>query len=221
MTLSPEWLLTPERAAVHRPTGTAVIADLHLGYAQTRRSSGEAVPTWDIERVLSPLRSLFARAGVRRLVIAGDLLEDGRGGAAVLGQLTAWLAAAGCELAGVVPGNHDRGLEEVSLPVFREGVRLGGWLVVHGDGGLPEGPSVQGHVHPCLRWPPGVAAPCFLVRPRHLVLPAFSADAAGVNVLHDPRWRGYGCHVIAGDRVLDFGEAGTLDRRRRAHRKRQ
>src|SRR5438067_991701 len=35
-----DWLLTPQRVAVHRPSGSAVVADLHLGYGQARRRGG-------------------------------------------------------------------------------------------------------------------------------------------------------------------------------------
>ena len=45
MLVHDEWLLTAQRAAVHLPTATAVIADLHLGYDQVRRRGGEAVPS--------------------------------------------------------------------------------------------------------------------------------------------------------------------------------
>ena len=41
------WLLTPERAAIHLPTATAVLADLHLGYNEVRCGTGEAVPAGD------------------------------------------------------------------------------------------------------------------------------------------------------------------------------
>jgi hypothetical protein len=63
-----------------------------------------------------------------------------------------------------------------------------------------------------LRWN-GLTAPCFLLREDHLILPAFSADAAGVNVLRGSRWRGYRCCVIAGNKVLDFGETAGLRQR--------
>jgi metallophosphoesterase superfamily enzyme len=48
-----DWLLTPERAALHVPTATAVIADLHLGYAQARQQCGDAVPTADLDQQLA------------------------------------------------------------------------------------------------------------------------------------------------------------------------
>src|SRR5262249_24855004 len=38
-----DWLLTAARTAIHRPTATAILSDLHLGYAEARRRNGEAV----------------------------------------------------------------------------------------------------------------------------------------------------------------------------------
>jgi putative SbcD/Mre11-related phosphoesterase len=210
-----DWLLTPERAALHLPTATAVVADLHLGYDQVRRRGGEAVPAVGLEEALAALGAVVFRHDVRRLVIAGDLFEDGR--CAAPEELLHWLEAAGVELVGLVPGNHDRGLSKsnAGLPVVAEGIMLGDWRVVHGDGRLPRGRVVHGHVHPVLRWGPDVVAPCFLVGERRLVLPAFSADAAGVGVLGDPRWRAFRCCAIAGSDVLDFGQLGDLHRARR------
>jgi len=117
-----------------------------------------------------------------------------------------------------VPGNHDRGLRrtEPTLPLYPNGLRLGDWLVIHGDGPLPAGRSVLGHFHPCLRWSNRIAAPCYLIGEKRIVLPAFSLDAAGINVLGLCRWHGYRCAVIAGDVVLDFGEASRLAVRQRA-----
>jgi uncharacterized protein len=207
-----EWLLTPARAAVHLPTGTAVVADLHLGYAEARRASGEAVPLVPPERRLAPLADLAARLPVRRLVIAGDLFEDGVSDAAAA-ELLAWAEGVGFALA-VVPGNHDRGADErpAGLPLFPEGVRVGDWQVVHGHAELPAGRVVQGHLHPCLRRG-RVSAPCYLVADGHIVLPAFSADARGVNVLGLPEWARHRCYAAAGEEVLDFGELDSLRKR--------
>jgi putative SbcD/Mre11-related phosphoesterase len=207
-----EWWLTPERVAVHVPTGTAVVADLHLGYHEARRRAGEAVPRVPLAEVLEPLGRCLQRLGVRRLAVAGDLLESARCPGVLAGVQT-WLEVHDVELTAVVPGNHDAGAELDSLPLFPAGYSLGTWQVVHGDGKLPEGLLVQGHEHPCFVWPDRFGrgeGPCYLVAERRLILPAFSAEAAGVNVVGVRRWRGYRCCVIAGDRVLDLGELGTL-----------
>jgi hypothetical protein len=208
-----EWLLTPERVALHLPTATAVVADLHLGYDEARRRGGEAVPERSLNEQLAPLGLALARHVCHRLVVAGDLLEDDRCRDA-LAAFGVWLGAAGVELVGVVPGNHDAGLSEAGgeFAVCAEGVRLGDWRVVHGDGDLPEGPVVQGHEHPWFRWRGRLSAPCYLVAARRLVLPAYSDDAAGVNVRGERRWRDFRCLVIAGERVLDFGVLGELRR---------
>jgi putative SbcD/Mre11-related phosphoesterase len=210
MKVHDDWLLTPERAAVHLPSATAVIADLHLGYDQARRRTGEAVPLFNLTQALAPLRNLLIREAVQRIVIAGDLFEDGWS-ATLAAELLTWCSAAGVELRGFVPGNHDRRIpgESVSLPVCRDGVELGGWRVVHGDGDLPEGRLVHGHFHPWLRRG-RVSAPCYLVGESSLVLPAFSVDALGVNVLRQRGWQRHRCFAIAGNDVLDCGRIEAL-----------
>ena len=229
-----DWLLTAERVAVHLPGRTAVVADLHLGYAEARRRGGESVPDEDVEEQLAGLGRVIHQHKARRLIIAGDLLEHPSCRAA-LSAFQEWLRNAEVELVGVVPGNHDNGLSEGELSldaklVFPDGFDLNGWRVVHGDGAIPEGPVIHGHEHPCLRWAPrsrvirprvfgGRIAPgaiegaCYLVGPERLILPAFSREAAGVNVLSVRRWRAYRCCVLAGDRVVDLGEVSGLGRR--------
>ena len=214
MLIHDEWLLTPARVAVHLPTTTAVLADLHLGYNEARRRDGEAVPPTDLALILAPLRPILAAHAVRRVVIAGDLFEAGPD-AVLAAQLLAWFDAAAVELAGVAPGNHDRGFQGDwhGLPIRPDGCVVGGWRIVHGDGRLPDGPVIHGHEHPCVRWSSRVSGPCYLVGDRRIVLPAFSADAAGVNVLPGSKWQRFRCGVVAGDRVLDFGEIGALRKR--------
>jgi metallophosphoesterase superfamily enzyme len=224
--MHPEWALTPQRAAVHLPTATAVVADLHLGYNSARQRGGEAVPDPGADETLEYLRSLLDLHSVRRLLIAGDLFERAYN-AALAEQWTTVLENAGVELLGLVPGNHDRGLPSCSplprrtvgkgrnmaLPILPQGYRLGEWQVIHGDREFPAGPVVCGHFHPCVRWG-RLASPCFLVTEGRLLLPAFSRDAAGVNVLGDPRWRDYHCLVPVGHEVLDFGTVNDLTRSR-------
>ncbi len=228
-----DWLLTAERVAVHLPTRTAVIADPHLGYAEARRSQGEAVPLDSVAELLEPLHRVMRQQAARRLVVAGDLLEDGDCHEALTAFLH-WLNRSRIEWIAVVPGNHDTGLEVSAAAKSRsllhpDGVTLGGWRIVHGEGRLPDGPVVHGHEHPCLRWSPksrairprlasriapcAIEGPCYLCGPQRLILPAFSAEAAGVNILSARRWRGFRCQVIAGDRVLDLGEVSTLRHR--------
>ncbi len=203
-----DWLLTPARAAIHRPSATAVVSDLHLGYAEARRRGGESIPAPSVEELLLPLQSLLRGCEVRALVIAGDLFEAGPD-SAVTECLLAWLALSGVNRLTIVPGNHDRGLKKVpdALKPADGPVLVGGWRIVHGDEELPPGPVVQGHVHPGLKIGRGLAPlPCFLARPGHLVLPAYSQDAAGGDVRYQMRWQGYRCFALASNEIVDGGE---------------
>src|SRR5262249_46546825 len=139
--------------------------------------------------------------------------EDGVSAAAAI-ELLDWAARTGIELVAVVPGNHDRaaGGDWAGLPLCPDGVSLGDWRVLHGDAVPPPGRVVQGHLHPCLRRGP-LSAPCFLVAAEHIVLPAFSPDARGVNVLRQPAWRDFRCYATAGGEVVDFGKVGDLQGR--------
>lgn len=205
-----DWLLTPARAAIHRPTATAVVSDLHLGYAEARRRAGDSVPAPGVEEVLLPLQSLLRDCEVHSLVIAGDLFEAGPDNW-VVETLLSWLASSGVQKLSVVPGNHDRGLRnvpEVLRPVERD-VLLGNWRIVHGDAELPPGPVVQGHVHPALWLARGLRpAPCYLASERHLVLPAYSQDAAGGDIRRDTRWQDYRCMAIVANTIVEINPAG-------------
>jgi metallophosphoesterase superfamily enzyme len=71
-----------------------------------------------------------------------------------------------------------------------------------------------GHVHPVVRHARlrGQSA-CYLIGPRRIVLPAFSDDAAGLNVLRVPAWQTDECHAIVGAEVLPLGPVAALRRR--------
>src|SRR5262245_10632239 len=100
MRIHDEWLLTPQRIAVHEPTSTAVIADLHLGYCEARRQGGDSVPLLGVDDLLAPLHVGMSETGARRLVIAGDLFEK-TFVLPIWNQLTRSLATRDIELAAV------------------------------------------------------------------------------------------------------------------------
>jgi metallophosphoesterase superfamily enzyme len=205
MIVHTDWLLTAQRLAIHLPTGTAVVADLDLGYNDCRRRSGEAVPLSDLKNQLEPLGRALKKQGVTRLVIAGDLFEAGFC-PDLAKQIQQWLAGAAVDWAALVPGNHDRALDHSfdSVSICPDGIMLDRWRVLHGNEKLPSGPTVHGHVHPSVSRH-GRKVPCFLVGPNRLVLPAYSQDAAGVNITKDPAWYGYRCCAIDRIKLIDFG----------------
>ncbi len=208
-----EWILTPQRTAVHKPTATAVIADLHLGYPFVRREKGEAVPLGNLEETLAPLASVLASLEVSRLVVAGDFCE-GKLNAGLSREFLEWLKETRVELVGIVPGNHDRrwAKDNSPFPVYSKGISLGRWLVLHGHEKCPAQPVIHGHLHPCFRWGDSVSAPCYLLSDKRIILPAFSEDAAGVNVLGQSKWNNFQCLVALPEKILDFGKLSCLQK---------
>jgi metallophosphoesterase superfamily enzyme len=197
-----EWLLTPWRLAVHEPTATAVIADVHLGYREARQDAGDAVPLLPVREQLGPLAEARRQARFERLVVAGDLFESGVH-PACLREFLHVLDELEIEWAGLVPGNHDRGWEALrgDMPVFPDGIQLGPWHVMHSKPAERQrGQCVVGHWHPMTTLA-GLRVPCYLAEPTLLVLPAFSADAAGLPAERQPQWRGMRVLAIDGDRV--------------------
>lgn len=206
MRLHEDWWLTPQRIALHGPTRTAVLADLHLGYDEARRRSGEAIPAVAVEEVLAPLAEVCREWDCGRIVVAGDLFERSCT-EELLAAMESWQQTRGLESFVLVPGNHDRGLARFAdrLALFPEGFPLGDWLVVHGDRSVPgDRPVVLGHWHPSV-FHRGRKRPCYLASPSGLVLPAYSGDAAGVDVRKDSRFAGWHCFAIAGGMVRDAG----------------
>jgi metallophosphoesterase superfamily enzyme len=199
-----EWLLLPQRVALHVPSAIAVLADLHLGYSAARQHQGDAVPARTVCEEMQPFLKAAAIHDIRQVVIAGDLFERGHDGY-IERDFLDLLKQHKLGIIGLVPGNHDRGLQhaKTELPILVDGYDLVGWRIIHGDGHQP-GPAgnvVMGHWHPAIRWNRR-KVPCFLMRGRQLILPAFSMDAAGVDVRADSRWLDWDCAAIVGDRVI-------------------
>ena len=218
------WQLAPEGAAIHAGERTAVIADVHLGYEWARGFAGDCVPAHSLDETLSRLDRLLARASIARLIVAGDLVESPRPchrTAADLGRLRAWLDSLGVSLI-VLEGNHDRILARVTRPGRGSTEKphlpatytIDGWTIGHGHRPLSGTGIISGHHHPVLRYA-GYTAPCFLVGPGRIVLPAFSRNAAGCDVVASAMpddWRAcqLRCVVSTGCELLDFGPLADL-----------
>lgn len=166
---------------------TALLADLHLGFAWAQRRRGELWPLTDAG-ARERLQSLCDELRPRRLVLVGDIVHAPRPApeeaALIAGTLD--MLRARTELI-CVAGNHDRG-QGFGSEWRTEGIRA-----IHGDV-LPEGPepgvlTVVGHFHPVLKLRDAAQ-----IRRRHraflegnglLVLPAFSPFASGVDMRDD------------------------------------
>jgi uncharacterized protein len=220
-----DWLLTPDGAAIHAGEETAVIADVHLGYEWARGAAGDCVVAHSLAETQERLSRVLSRVCVSRLVVAGDLIESPRDclrTTADVQALREWLTGQGVSTL-VLEGNHDRPGDRPfrATPQVPAGLpetcTIAGWTILHGHKGVAGRGTISGHHHPVFRYD-GHAAPCFMVGGGRIVLPAFSANAAGCDVVTAmvPKvWRAANlrCIVSTGDELLDFGAIDELRRR--------
>ncbi len=175
-------------------SGTAVVADVHLGYSWAQRRRGELGPLADIKAKEKLLR-LAADLQPREMVFLGDLVHAPRPCA----PERVWIESILTELSGrarvvAVRGNHDRAFarEFGHLTVTTvETWSAPGILALHGDRlariAIPESVTlIMGHLHPSLSLRDAAGAnqkvPLFLATPHCVVLPAFSPFARGFDV---------------------------------------
>jgi putative SbcD/Mre11-related phosphoesterase len=203
--LEPGLWLDAGRAVWLPEPGVLIVADLHLGYAWAHRADGQLLPISAKEDTTERLLALLNRYPARELVLLGDILHRAVHAPALYTELR-WLVLNVGERTRLrlIGGNHDRDLAATLATAglaleIDESLSVGPHLLLHGDGKddvlanarLREcrqrsGRVILGHEHPSIVLSDGVASrakcPCFLSGPGILVLPAFSAWAAGSPV---------------------------------------
>lgn len=206
------WLLAPEGAALRLELGIAVIADVHLGYEWARARNGDITPAHSLKETIAKLDRLIAAAPIRKLIVAGDLVESSapcERTESDVETLQSRLQSQGVELIRVA-GNHDASPNDKSPAE----IVIADWTITHGHMKCRANRMMCGHHHPVLRLG-GVCAPAFLIGGGRLVLPAFSENAAGVNILSGrlsdgTDIRGFRAIAGAGEELIDFGLVGAL-----------
>lgn len=192
--------LLPGRAAWLPAVRALLVADVHLGKAETFRSLGVPVPGGIGEATLARLDALIDAHRPRHLVVLGDLLH---GPAAqcgsVLAPLARWRDRHADVAIALVRGNHDDRAgdppPECGITLLDEPARLPGLpglALAHapsfGGPGAPVhgaatgGPTVAGHLHPVLSLrgrADRARVPCYWRRGDTLVLPAFGGFTGG------------------------------------------
>jgi DNA ligase-associated metallophosphoesterase len=177
---------------------TLVVADLHLEKGSAFAARGVPLPPWDTRATLLKLQSLVRKFTPERVVCLGDSFHDPRAGerisatdAEFLGRLVAaqdWVWIAGNhdpELPAGIGGRVAAGIVEDKLALRHEPAD---------PAGLAPG-EIVGHFHPkaAVTTAAGrVAASCFILDGRRMVMPAFGAYAGGLDVLDPAIFRLFG-----------------------------
>jgi len=199
--------LLAQRAVWWPAARTLIAADLHLGKEQAFGAFGIAVPGGVLDETLSRLANTAGRWGAERIIVVGDLLHARLGTtASVIDRVAAWRAQLAAEF-WLVPGNHDRAHALVGdawrLRLCPAELCEGPFRFVHApDEGRAGCFTWAGHLHPAARLSAGgdsIRLPCFHLRERVGILPAFSLFTGGRCTELAP---GDAAWAIAGDRVL-------------------
>jgi DNA ligase-associated metallophosphoesterase len=182
----------PERALWLPEAALLLVADAHIGKAQSFRRLGVPVPEATTAGTLARLDAALARcAGVQGIVFLGDLLHAARGRSAeTLATVARWRERHQALALTLVRGNHDGHAGDppanwrvacVDEPWTLPG--LPGLALAHHPkpSDTPSGPSpryvLAGHTHPAVvlggRAHQRLRLPCFHFGPAVGVLPAF------------------------------------------------
>ena len=185
--------------AFHHPTGSLLLADLHIGYEASLENEGFAMPRFQSGEMLSRLERAIDRFDPSLVIVDGDLKHNfDRNLSAEWHEVESFVdqASERCKLV-VVRGNHDNYLATIlsrrGLNIKKE-VVLGNVKIAHGHETREpwKGGMVLAHEHPAIRLTESTGAsvkiPCFLFNPDadRLVLPAFSPLAIGSDVIGIP-----------------------------------
>lgn len=205
----------PERALWLPEAALLLVADAHIGKAQSFRRLGVPVPEATTAGTLARLDAALARCtGVQGIVFLGDLLHAARGRSAdTLATVARWRERHPALALTLVRGNHDGHAGDppadwrvacVDEPWSAPGLP-GLALAHHPD--VPAGAArpyvLAGHIHPAVvlggRAHQRLRLPCFHFGPEVGVLPAFG-EFTGTHVLpRGPQDRVFAC---TGDAVV-------------------
>ena len=162
---------------------TLLVADLHLGKAETFQAHGIPLPSDGDGSTLNALLDLAHRWQPQQVVVLGDLIHSRLGLTAELrAKLDALPELLGCPLR-LIGGNHDHGSWIAGL-AQEPSQALGPWWLSHHPEPRTGFLNLCGHLHPVAvvgRGADRLRLPCFsyCMRQERLALPAFGRLTGG------------------------------------------
>ena len=200
------WLL-PE-LALWWPEGQVLfIADLHLGKAATYRALGQPVPSGTTLENLRRLSQLITHYQPQQLIFLGDFLHARQARTtSVLGELQLWRQSHADLACRLVRGNHDSRAgdppADLGISVVDEPYLAGPFAACHHPQTHATHAVLAGHTHPVvhLQGPARdrLRLPCFVLKERSAILPAFGEFTGGYAVAAEP---GEQLYAAGGDTV--------------------
>lgn len=206
--------LLGEKAVWDPSRRVLLLADLHLGKAESFQAQGIALPSDGDATTLNALLALAHRLRPELVIVLGDLIHSRLG---LTAELRAKLAALpqllGCRMR-LIGGNHERGSWLEGLPA-EPAQALGPWWLSHAPDPRPDRLNLCGHLHPVAVVGSGkqrLRLPCFALDPtgQRLALPSFGCLTGG-----QPCGLGERIWLIADGSVVPWKSVQPPDRPRR------
>jgi uncharacterized protein len=164
---------------------TLMIADLHLGKADTFRSAGIALPSGGTRNDLLRLTAAIERTAATRVIVLGDMLHAAATERRWREGWDAWRERHAQLHIVVIGGNHDRALSSLDLKIDRHdgAIDMAPFELRHAPRIASSAHVLCGHVHPVVRLPRVIGRwPAFVMDDRQTLLPAFSMFTGGGEV---------------------------------------
>lgn len=184
------WLLA-DKAAYYPAFRALLIADAHFGKAAAYRKLGQPVPHGTTQSNLQRLDDLLSDYPCDHLIFLGDFLHaPGSHAPGTLAALLEWRARHHDLAITLIRGNHDKRAGDpplaLAFKVVAEPLVLGPFALQHEPDPHPEHFVLAGHVHPVFRLygkgRQSLRLPCFYLRERLMLLPAFGAFTGGMDI---------------------------------------
>ncbi|MFM7086599.1 MAG: ligase-associated DNA damage response endonuclease PdeM [Cyanobium sp.] len=175
--------LLAEGALLRPADGLLLIADLHLGKAESFQAQGIPLPSDGDASTLNALLGLVHRIRPTQVLVLGDLIHSRLGLTVELrAKLRALPELLGCPLR-LIGGNHERGSWIEGLPQ-EPSQAMGSLWLSHQEEPRRDFLNICGHRHPVALLGEGkerLRLPCFAYdeQRQQLVLPAFGALTGG------------------------------------------
>jgi DNA ligase-associated metallophosphoesterase len=201
-------ILMPERMAYWERAQTLLVADAHFGKAAAFRAAGVPVPRGPTTGSLARLDAALARTGASRAVFLGDFLHAREGREAETTRVVAeWRRRNAAVDMVLVRGNHDKRAgdpgPEIDIRCVDAPLVEPPFVFAHKPGLSDHGYVLCGHLHPAARLTglgrESARLPCFWVRSRMAVLPAFGEFTGVADIAAEP-----------GDRVWVIADAAVV-----------
>ncbi|HEY6529140.1 MAG TPA: ligase-associated DNA damage response endonuclease PdeM [Cellvibrionaceae bacterium] len=179
--------LLPARALFWHERRTLIVADIHLGKAQTFQRAGIAIPGHSLDDDLQRLTNVITKTQARHLLVLGDFVHHRSGlTQRVQRKIKKWCAALGADIT-LILGNHDQPNTAFlkTLPIrLVQNHEQTPFTFTHDS--MPKIPNTDerfvfmGHLHPIINFRgSNIRLPAFAFYEHHCVLPAFSYFTGG------------------------------------------